>query len=123
MNPNIVNVSTINGGTVANTPSTANATTLLNNPASSGQIYKINSLFITNVYNATANCAIAYNNSANGAGTSYPIANNLPVPLGTSVVLLDKSTSIYLLENNSITITSQTAANSLSYVVSYDVIS
>ena len=48
-NPNIVNVTTINGSTIANTPSTATATTLLSNPASSSQVIKVNTLIATNL--------------------------------------------------------------------------
>ena len=124
-NPNIVNVTTINGLTVANTPSTATATTLLSNPASSSQVFKINTLIATNmsgVANTSIGCTVSYNNGANNTGTSYPVANNISVPQAASLIVLDKSSSIYLTENTSIVVTSS-SANGLSFVCSYEVIS
>lgn len=124
-NPNIVNVTTINGLTVANTPSTTSATVLVNNPASSGQVFKVNTLIATNmsgVANTTIACTVAYNNGANGTGTSYPVSNTIPVPTTASLIVLDKSSALYLTENTSIMVTSASAAG-ISYVCSYEVIS
>lgn len=122
-NPNIVNVTTINGLTVANTPSTNNATVLVNNPASSGQVFKINTLIATNMAsNSAINCTAAYNNGANGSGVTYPFSNTISVPSAASLLVLDKSSALYLTENTSITVTSSTAYG-LSFVCSYEVIS
>lgn len=124
-NPNIINVTTINGLTVANTPNTSSATVLVNNPASSGQVLKINTLIATNmsgVANTTIACTVAYNNGANGTGTSYPVANTIPVPTTASLIVLDKSSALYLTENTSIMVTSASSSG-ISYVCSYEVIS
>ena len=122
-NPNIVNVTTINGLTAANTPAITTATTLVSNSASSGQIYKINSLTATNMSGSSAvGCTVSFNNGASGSGTSYPIANTIPVPTNSSLLVIDKSSSIYLPENTSIVVTSSVASG-LSFVCSYEVIS
>lgn len=124
-NPNIINVTSINGLTVANTPATSNATTLLSNPASSSQVFKVNTLIATNlsgVANTSIACTVAYNNGANSTGTSYPISNTVSIPSSASLVVLDKSSSLYLTENTSISVTSSSASG-LSFVCSYEVIS
>lgn len=121
-NPNIVNVSTINGLITANTPTGTSPVTLVSNSASSGQVFKINSLTATNMAGSAVSCTVAYNTGAAGVGTSYPIANTIPVPTGSTLLVIDKSSSIYLNENNSLVITSGTASG-LSFVCSYEVIS
>jgi hypothetical protein len=129
-NPNIVNVSAIYGNTTYLTPSVTSALVLLPNAASSGKVFKIESLVATNSNTTTAfNATVAvYTNgaqaqgSAPSSGTAYPIASTVSVPANSSLVVVDKSTGFYLQEGTSITITSG-SANQLTFVVSYEDIS
>jgi hypothetical protein len=130
-NPNIVNVTTISGGTTYYTPSGTSAVVLLPNAAASGQIIKINSIIATNVTGTTTVSAtvsihtdgsVSQGSSPSGSGVAYPIASTISVPATSSLVVMDKTTPIYLLENSSITIQSGTA-NGITFVISYETIS
>lgn len=118
--PNIVNVSTITGKTTYATPSSTSATVLLANAASSGKVFKINQIVAANVdgTNAIA-CTVAVNTAAAGSGTSYAIASTVTVPANASLIVVDKSTALYLEEDKSIVVTSG-AASKLAYTVSYE---
>lgn len=129
-NPNITNVTAIYGTTTYLTPSGTSAVVLLPNAASSGQVFKINQIVAANVNGSTAvDCTVSiYTNgavaqgSAPSGGTAYPIASTVSVPADASLVVVDKTTAIYLMEGTSIAVTSGTA-NGITYTVSYEVIS
>lgn len=121
-NPNIVNVTTINGVIVTSAPANTSATVLLSNAASSGVVDKIGMIQATNVTATAATVTVSVNNAAAGAGTAYRIAYQISVPANSSLILIDKSTSFYLNENMSIVVTSGTAS-AIEYVCSYEAIS
>lgn len=127
-NPNIVNVTAIYGGTLVRTPSSTAAVSMLNNAASSGTVIKINSLVAANTSASAVNCTVSYysnattEGSAPSGGTAYPICSTVSVPANASLVVIEKSNGIYLLENACISVTSGTA-NNLTFTVSYEVIS
>lgn len=119
-NPNIVNVTTITGNTTYLTPSNTTANTLLSNAASSGLVYKINQIVCANVNGSSAvNATVAINSAAAGAGTNYPIISTISVPASASVIAVDKTTAVYLMENSSIVVTSGTASG-ITYTISYE---
>jgi hypothetical protein len=128
-NPNIVNVSAIYGTTTYYTPSGTSAVVLVPNAASSGLVYKIENVVVSNVTSSAANATVSiYTNgavaqgSAPSGGTAYPIVYQVSVPPNASLVAVDKSTSFYLMEGTSISITSGTAS-ALTFTVSYENIS
>jgi hypothetical protein len=122
-NPNIVNVSTITGNTTYVALSTTSATTLLSNAASSGLVYKVDNIVVSNVNGSTAaNVTVSVNSAASGGGTAYRLAYQISVPAGASLIVTDKSTAFYLMENQSVVITAGTA-NYLEAVLSYENIS
>lgn len=128
-NPNIVNVTTINGVTTYLTPSVTTAVVLLPNAASSNKVFKINQIVVANTTGTAANTTVSiYTNgavaqgSAPSSGTAYPVASAISVPGNASLIVVDKTTAIYLQEGTSITVTSGTA-NSLTYSISYEEIS
>jgi hypothetical protein len=119
-NPNIVNVTTINGVTTYNTPGTTAATVLLSNAAASGLVFKINQIVCANVNGSSAvNATVAINSLAAGAGTSYPVISTVSVPANASLIAVDKTTAIYLMENSSIVVTSGTSSG-ITYTISYE---
>ena len=129
-NPNIVNVTTIYGTTTFLTPQSTSAVVLLPNAASSNTVFKINQIVAANINGTSAvdatvsiytNGAVAQN-SAPSSGTAFPIASTISVPADASLIVVDKATAIYLMENQSIAVTSGTAAG-ITYSVSYEVIS
>ena len=129
-NPNITAVAAIYGTTTYYTPSGVTAVVLLPNAASSGQVFKINQIVCANVNGSSAvnatvsiytNGAVAQG-SAPAGGTAYPIISTISVPASASVIAVDKTTAIYLMEGTSISVTSGTASG-ITYTISYEVIS
>jgi hypothetical protein len=121
-NPNLVNVTNINGRSFGNVLTTSNAI-IIANGASSGNVLKINNIVVTNVDGAAAaDVTIEYNTAANGTGTPFRIASTISVPADASLIVTDKSTSFYLEENTCIKGFAGTAGD-LEVLVSYEVLS
>jgi hypothetical protein len=118
-NPNIVAVTTILGTTTFLTPANTTANVLLSNAASSGLVFKINNIVAANVTGSAANTTVSIDNAAAGAGTDFPIVSTVSVPGNASLIAVDKTTSFYLMENQSIVVTSGTSA-AISYTISYE---
>mgnify|MGYP001064755016 FL=1 len=122
-NPNIVSVTSILGNTTFLTPANTTANVLLSNAASSGDVLKINQIVAANVNGTSAvDTTVAINNAAAGAGTSFPVVSTVSVPADASIIVTDKTTAIYLMENQSIVVTSGTSSG-ISYTISYEAIS
>jgi hypothetical protein len=122
-NPNLVNVAAIYGNTSSYLiSSTADpfATALINNPASSGKVFKINSIVVANVDgSAAADITIKLFSQDDLGGTGTQIASTISVPADATLVVTDKSTSFYLLEDKSIGATAG-AANDLVVTCSWE---
>lgn len=122
-NPNIVNVTTIFGNTSTNLiSSTADpfATALVSNAASSGKVYKINSIVVANVDGSTAaDITIKIFSQDDLGGTGTQIASTISVPADATLIVTDKTTSFYLLEDRSIGATAS-AANDLVVTCSWE---
>lgn len=129
-NPNLLAATTASGTTTYYTPGGTTAVVLLANAAASGQVFKINQIVAANVngtsaVNATVsvytNGAVAQGSAPSG-GTAYPIISTISVPASASLIVVDKTTAVYLMEGTSITVTSGTASG-ITYTISYEVIS
>jgi len=68
-----------------------------------------------------SNGAVAQGSAPSG-GTAYPVASAISVPANASLICVDKTTAIYLMEGSSISITSGTAS-ALTFSISYEDIS
>jgi hypothetical protein len=111
-NPNIVNVAAIYGNTSSTSLSTTSATSLVSNAASSGKVYKINSIVVANVDGTSAaDITINVYSAAALGGTAFPIASTISVPADATLIVTDKTTAFYLLENQSIGATAGTASD------------
>jgi hypothetical protein len=129
-NPNLLAASSALGTTTYLTPSGTTAVVLLPNAADSGKVFKINQIVAANVNGTSAvdTTVSIYTNGAQAqgnapsSGTAYPIASTISVPADASLIVVDKTTQIYLQEGTSITVTSGTA-NGITYSISYEVIS
>lgn len=127
---NIAAASSIIGTTTYLTPSGTTAVVLLNNTATSAAVYKINQIVAANVNGTSAvdTTVSIYSNGAQtqgnapSSGTAYPIASTVSVPPDASLIVADKTTAIYLMEGQSITVTSGTASG-ITYSISYEIIS
>jgi hypothetical protein len=126
-NPNILAATTAYGTTTYFTPSGTTAVVLVTNAASSGKVLKINQIVAANVNGSAAvsatvsiytNGAVAQGSAPSG-GTAYPIISAVAVPATASLIVVDKTTSIYLQEGTCISVTSGTASG-ITYSVSYE---
>ena len=126
--PNIASLTTITGKTTYFTPSGTTAVVLLPNAASSNNVLKVNQLVVANVDGTNAvdatvsiytNGAVAQGSAPSG-GTAFPIASTVSVPADASLIVVDKTTGLYLEEGVSLTITSGTASK-LTFSVSYEI--
>ena len=109
------------------TPSGTAAVVLLPNAAASGTVFKITQIVAANVNGTSAvdttvsvysNGAVAQGSAPSG-GTAYPIVSTVSVPADASLIVIDNTTPIYLMEGTSITITSGTASG-ITYTISYE---
>jgi hypothetical protein len=112
-NPNIVAVSAIYGNTstfLISSTADPFATALINNPAASGKVYKINSIVAANVDgSAAADITIKIFSQDDLGGTGTAIVSTISVPADASLIVTDKTTSFYLLEDKSIGATASAA--------------
>tara|TARA_B110000208_G_scaffold169475_1_gene210358 strand:- start:125 stop:499 length:375 start_codon:yes stop_codon:yes gene_type:complete len=121
--PNVVGVATITGKSGVVNLSSTNATAVVSNPASSGKVFKLNTIIVSNVDGTNAaNITISYYDQDDIGGTATQIVSTVAVPADATLIVLDKSTSIYLEEDRSIGATAS-AANDLKILVSYEEIS
>ena len=111
-NPNIAAMSAMYGNSASVSLTTTNATSIVSNAASSGKVFKINSLMVANVDgSAAANITINIYSAANMGGTAFPIASTVAVPADASLIVIDKTTAIYLKEDQSIGAIAGTASD------------
>jgi len=121
-NPNIVNVTSILGNSLSVAVLTT-ATQLASNAASSNKVFKINSIVVANIDGtATADVTVNIYSAAALGGTPLAIASTIAVPADASLIVTDKSTSFYLLENQSIGVLAN-AAGDLVATISFEEIS
>lgn len=121
--PNLVNISTITAKSAVVDLTTTNATLVVENPAASNKVFKINSLVVANVDGTNAaDITISYYSEDNIGGTATQIVSTVSVPADASLVVIDKNTSIYLEEDRSIGATAGSASD-LKVIVSYEELS
>lgn len=120
-NPNIVNVTSIYGNTSYLIPSGTSATTWTALTPAANTVNKIDNIVAANVSGAPANITVSINSATGGGGTAYRIAFAVTVPANASLIIVDKSTSIYVGESQSIVVTSGTSG-AIEMTASYEAI-
>lgn len=114
--PNLLTSVTVTGKTAVANVTTVN-TSFLTNATSSGKVYKVNLLMVSNVHGTNSgDISIELNRSA----TSYYVAKTIAVPADASLDLLNKS--IYLEEGDDLKCLAS-ANSTLNLVCSYEEIS
>ena len=123
-NPNIVAVATINGNMLSAAVGTGSPDTqIVTNAASSGKIFKINSLYVANI-DGTASVDVSvrmYSVAALG-GTATAIASTVAVAADSTLVVITKDSAIYVLENQSMGIFASASGDAV-FTCSWDEIS
>lgn len=130
-NPNIVNVTQIYGQTTYLTPANTSNFVLVTNAVNSGNVFKLDQIVAANSTNTAANATVMIFTSGNVAAgnavsvtsaNAFPIASNISVPAYASLIVMDKTTATYLLEDKAIIVATGTN-NAISFSVSYEQIS
>jgi hypothetical protein len=116
-NPNIVNVTTIYGETAVLEATTANAN-VVQNSSGSNQIYKINSLFASNLNgSSTMDINIDLIRSSN----NFALVRNVTIPYNSTIIPISKDSSIYLKEGDALQVSASSNSN-VQVICSYEVI-
>ena len=123
-NPNIVNVATINGNVLsAAVNELASQSQIVTNAASSGKIFKINSLYVANIDgSASVDVTVRMFSQAALGGTATAIASTVAVAADSTLVVITKDTAIYVLENQSMGIFASASGDAV-FTCSWDEIS
>ena len=102
-NPNIVAVTAIRGENSSVSLTSTSATQIVSNAASSGKVLKINTLMVANVDGTNAaDITINKYSAAAMGGSAFAIASTISVPADATLIVIDKTTAVYLKENESI---------------------
>lgn len=121
-NPNMVNVSSILGVTTYLVPTTTTATAWTALTPAANTVNKIDTMTATNVTGTAAVVTVSINSAISGGGTAYRLTFQTSVPGNSSLVVVDKSTMLYVGEAQSIVVTSGTT-NAIEMVATYEAIS
>ena len=123
-NPNIVNVATINGNVLsAAVNELASQSQIVTNAASSGKIFKINSLYVANIDgSASVDVTVRMFSQAALGGTATAIASTIAVAADSTLVVITKDSAIYVLENQSMGIFASASGDAV-FTCSWDEIS
>ena len=118
-NPNIAALTSVLGETTGILLTTTTNTLIINNPAASGNVLKINTIKATNV-NISANSSVFLNwhDEDDIGGTTFPLVY---AAISSRGLLIVKTDRIYLTENTSISATAS-VANSFKVFACYQVI-
>jgi len=114
--PNIVNVATITGKTAVQAVGTS-ATAIVTNSGSSGKVFKVNALYVSNV-DGTNNATVSVD--VYRSTTAYHIAKTITVPADATIDVISKA--VYLEEGDALRLTAS-ASGDLEAVCSYEEIS
>lgn len=109
-NPNIATATSVLAKNNQISLTATTATQLVSNAASSGKVFLIDSIIVSNVDGANAcDVTVTRFQSATNTGTAFPIASTISVPADASLIVVGKDNQINLTENQSIYVTAGTA--------------
>jgi hypothetical protein len=132
-NPNIAALNNIYGNTAYVVPSTTSATTswtyngstsLTGLTPATNTVNKITGLIVSNTTSSAAYATVGVGNNATfGSATVIGyLAYNISVPANASLIIVDKTTDLYITENQSVGVTSGTAS-ALTFTAVFEAIS
>jgi hypothetical protein len=112
-NPNLAAATSVYAANAQVSLTATTATLLVANAASSGKVYLIDSIVVSNVDGTNAaDISVVRFNSATNTGTAYPICSTVTVPADASLIVVGSENKINLLEDESIYVTAS-AVNDL----------
>lgn len=131
-NPNIAALTTIKGNTAYVVPSGTTATaswtydgttSLTGLTPASGTVNKITGIIVSNTTSSAAYATVGVGNNATfGSATVIGyLAYQISVPANASLIVVDKTTDLYITENQSVGVTSGTGS-ALTYTAVFEAI-
>jgi hypothetical protein len=131
-NPNIAALTTIYGNTAYVAPSTTAATvswtyngstSLTGLTPAAGTVNKITGLVVSNLTGTAATATVGVGNNATfGSATLVGyLAYQISIPAGATLIITDKTTDVYITENQSVGVTSSTAG-ALTFTATFEAI-
>lgn len=120
--PNLISPTAIYGETSQLKLTSTTETDFITNAASSGKSLRVASLYAVNVDGVNAvDCTIKLYDAATG-GNAVELTYNVTVPANATVTIITADAFVYLMEDRRISVQAS-AANALSVVASYEVVS
>jgi hypothetical protein len=117
-NPNIVGITSLYGKSISQTLANTSLVGVLTNANNSNRVLKINTVRASNIDGAVA-ADISVGFSTVGAATTQFLARTISVPADASLVVVDKTSTFYLEENQNI-LAQASAANDIDLFISYE---
>jgi hypothetical protein len=110
-NPNLNSASTVYANNASLSLTSTSSTQLVSNAASSGKAYLLDSITVANIDPSNAvTITVTFYRTADNSGTAFELASTVSVPGGASLIVVDKSQGISLLEAQSLYVTAGTAS-------------
>jgi hypothetical protein len=121
--PNIVNITSMIGKTDTTSLTTASATNLLNNAASSGKVLRVILIRAVNTDGSNAaNISVGLYSAASLGGAQTELIQSKTVAVNANLDIVTKDTPLYLEEDTSLGATAS-AADDIKMIVTYEEIS
>lgn len=120
-NPNLFAATSAYGSTSYLIPTGTSATTWTALTPATGTVNKIDNIVASNVTGSAAAITVSINSATGGGGTAYRIAYQISVPANASLIIVDKTTALYVGEGQSIVVTSGTSS-AIEMTASYEAI-
>jgi len=109
-NPNLNSATNVYANNASVSLTSTSATQLVSNAASSGKVYLIDGITVANIDTSNAvTVTVTQYRTADGTGTAYELCSTVSVPANASLIVVDKSQGVSLLEAQSIYVTAGTA--------------
>lgn len=110
-NPNLNSASTVYANNANLSLTSTSATQLVSNAASSGKTFLLDGITVANIDPTNAvTVTVTFYRTADNSGTAFELASAVSVPGAASLIVVDKSQGISLLEAQSIYVTAGTAS-------------
>jgi len=119
--PNIVNVTSIVGNTSYLIPSNTSATAWTALTPASNTVNKVDFIVASNVTSSAATVTVSINSATGGGGTAYRICYQVSIPANASLIVVDKTTALYVTDTQSVVVTVGTGS-AIELTASYEAI-
>lgn len=116
--PNLLNISTVTGGTAVANVSSVSAN-IVSNALNSNTLVKINSLVVSNAN--TFGSVVSVTAGVTRATGNYTLTSGTAIPASAALIAISKDANIYLVEGDSLYVYSN-ANTSLQAICSYEIL-